>query len=134
MPAGNYENTSEYLENQMYAILTAKRKYNKVGLLHLMKHIKEEELLHPKQIKFIIKNLIESALYFEEKAMEIYDSLPDSKKEELDTYYQENIAFTPKPEYSSRQTPPDIIKAFNERFEDNIKRAHEDAKQYLENN
>lgn len=132
METRRYENTPEYLENETFTRLTNMRKYIKVGLRHLMMHYKGEELLHKNQIKFIVKNVLQSALYFEKKAMETYDSLPDSTKEELETYYQEHLAFTPKPEYSSRQTPPDIIKGFNEKFEDNIKRAHEDAKEYLE--
>ena len=99
-----------------------------------MKHIKEEQILHPKQIQFITKSILEIALYFEKEALKAYNELPDDIKQENEEYYQEHLAFTPKPEYSSRQTPPDIIKAFNERFEDNIKRAHKDAITYLENN
>lgn len=134
MAAGNYENTSEYLENLNFIRLTNIRKYTKVGLRHLMMHYKGEETLHPKQIKFIVKNIIEGALYFEKEALKVYNELPDAIKQENEEYYQEHLAFTPKPEYSSRQTPPDIIRSFNEKLEDNIKRAHEDAKQYLENN
>ena len=130
----DFEYTTEYLENKNFERLTAQRKYVKTGLRHLMKHIKEEQILHPKQIQFITKSILEIALYFEKEALKAYNELPDDIKQENEEYYQEHLAFTPKPEYSSRQTPPDIIKAFNERFEDNIKRAHKDAITYLENN
>ena len=32
----------------------------------------------------------------------------------------------------TRQTPPEVVKAFNDKFEDNVLKAHENAKEYLE--
>ena len=77
MAAGNHENTAEYLENITFNVLTNKRKYIKIGLRTLMQHYKGEIALHPKQIQFIIKSMLESVLYFEEKSMEAYNDLPE---------------------------------------------------------
>lgn len=133
MAAGKYDNTPEYLENITFNVLTNKRKYIKIGLRTLMQHYKGEIALHPKQIQFIIKNILESALYFEEKSMEAYNDLPEDIKQKINKYYEENLAFSVKTnEVQTRKTPPDIIDAFNRRQEENNKRAHETAKQYLE--
>ena len=135
MAAGNYENTPEYLENITFNVLSNKRKYIKTGLKHLMMHYKGERYLHPKQIQFIIKNILESALYFEEKSMEVYDNLPADIKQKINKYYEGHLAFSVKTnEGQTRKTPPDIIESFNRRQEENNKRAHDNAKQYLENN
>lgn len=135
MAAGKYDNTPEYLENITLNVLTNKRKYIKIGLRTLMQHYKGEIVLHPKQIQFIIKNILESALYFEEKSMEAYNDLPEDVKQKINKYYEEHLAFSVKTnEIQTRKTPPEIIDAFNNRQEENNKRAHNTAKQYLENN
>ena len=135
MAAGKYENTPEYLENITLNVLTNKRKYIKIGLRTLMQHYKGEIALHPKQIQFIIKNILESALYFEEKSMEAYNDHPEDIKQKINKYYEEHLAFSVKTnEVQTRKTPPDIIDAFNNRQEENNERVHNAAKQYLENN
>ena len=135
MAAGNYENTPEYLDNITFNVLSNKRKYIKTGLKHLMMHYNGERYLHPKQIQFIIKNILESALYFEEKSMEAYNDLPEDIKQKINKYYEGHLAFSPKTiEGQTRKTPPDIIESFNRRQEENYERAHDNAKQYLENN
>ena len=58
MAAGRYNNTESYLENEKFIRLTNNRKYIKVALRHLMMHYKGEQLLHKKQIEFIVKNCI----------------------------------------------------------------------------
>ena len=135
MAAGKYDNTPEYLENITLNVLTNKRKYIKIGLRTLMQHYKGEIALHPKQIQFIIKNILESALYFEEKSMEAYNDLPEDIKQKINDYYENHLAFSVKTnEIQTRKTPPEIIDAFNNRQEENNKRVHDNAKQYLENN
>ena len=135
MAAGNHENTAEYLENVTLNVLTNKRKYIKIGLRTLMQHCKGEIALHPKQIQFIIKNILESALYFEEKSMDAYNDLPEDDKQKINKYYEGHLAFSVKTnEGQTRKTPPDIIESFNRRQEENYERAHDTAKQYLENN
>lgn len=135
MAAGKYDNTPEYLENITLNVLTNKRKYIKIGLRTLMQHYKGEIALHPKQIQFIIKNILESALYFEEKSMEAYNDLPEDVKQKINKYYEEHLAFSVKTnEIQTRKTPPEIIDAFNNRQEENNERVHNTAKQYLENN
>ena len=135
MAAGKYDNTPEYLENITLNVLTNKRKYIKIGLRTLMQHYKGEIALHPKQIQFIIKNILESALYFEEKSMEVYEDLPEDIKQRINDYYENYLKFSSKTnEGQTRKTPPDIIDAFNSKQEENNKRVHDNAKQYLENN
>ena len=135
MAAGNYENTPEYLENITFNVLTNKRKYIKIGLRTLMQHYKGEIALHPKQIQFIIKNILESVLYSEDKSMDAYNDLPEDLKQKINKYYEGHLAFSVKTnEVQTRKTPPDIIESFNRRQEENYERAHDNAKQYLENN
>ena len=135
MAAGLYENTKEYLENETYRRLTNQSKFIHVGLRNLMQHYKGEKYLHPQQIKFIIKAILESTLYFEEVSMKAYEELPKDLKERIEEYYQNNLAFSVKTnEVQTRKTPPEIIDAFNNRQEENYKRVHDTAKQYLENN
>ena len=135
MAAGKYDNTPAYLENITFNVLSNKRKYIKTGLKHLMMHYKGERYLHPKQIQFIIKNILESALYFEEKSMEVYEDLPKDLKQRIEEYYHNNLEFSVKTnEGQTRKTPPDIIESFNRRQEENNKRVHDTAKEYLENN
>lgn len=131
----DFEYTEEYLNNKEYEILTNQTKYIKVGLRTLMQHYKGEIALHPKQIQFIIKNILESALYFEEKSMEVYEDLPEDIKQKINKYYEEHLEFSVKTnEIQTRKTPPEIIESFNRKQEENNKRVHDDAKQYLENN
>lgn len=135
MAAGKYDNTSEYLENITFNVLTNKRKYIKIGLRTLMQHYKGEIALHPKQIQFIIKNILESTLYFEEKSMDAYNDLPEDIKQKINKHYEEHLEFSVKTnEIQTRKTPPEIIDAFNNKQEENNKRVHETAKEYLENN
>ena len=135
MAAGKYENTPEYLENITLNVLTNKRKYIKIGLRTLMQHYKGEKYLHSKQIQFIIKNMLEAILYFEEVSMETFNDLPEDIKQRINKYYEEHLAFSVKTnEIQTRKTPPEIIDAFNNKQEENNKRAHDTAKQYLENN
>ena len=135
MAAGKYDNTPEYLENITLNVLTNKRKYIKIGLRTLMQHYKGEKYLHPKQIQFIIKNILESALYFEEKSMEVYEDLPEDIKQKINKYYENYLKFSSKTnEGQTRKTPPEIIDAFNDKQEENNKRVHDTAKEYIENN
>ena len=135
MAAGLYENTSEYLENETYRRLTNQTKFIHVGLRNLMQHYKGEKYLHPKQIQFIIKNVLEATLYFEEKSMEVYEDLPEDIKQKINKYYEGHLAFSPKTiEGQTRKTPPDIIESFNRRQEENNIRVHQEAKEYIENN
>lgn len=135
MAAGKYDNTPEYLENITLNVLTNKRKYIKIGLRTLMQHYKGEIALHPKQIQFIIKNILESALYFEEKSMEAYNDLPEDIKQKINKYYEEHLAFSVKTnEVQTRKTPPEIIDAFNNKQEENNVRVHQEAKEYIQNN
>ena len=135
MAAGLYENTKEYLENETYRRLTNQSKFIHVGLRNLMQHYKGEKYLHPQQIKFIIKAILESTLYFEEVSMKAYEELPKDLKERIEEYYQNNLAFSVKTnEVQTRKTPPEIIESFNRKQEENNKRVHDTAKQYLENN
>ena len=135
MAVGKYDNTPAYLENITFNVLTNKRKYIKIGLRTLMQHYKGEIALHPKQIQFIIKNILESALYFEEKSMEVYDNPPADIKQKINKYYEGHLAFSAKTnEGQTRKTPPDIIDAFNNRQEENNKRVHDTAKEYIQNN
>ena len=135
MAAGLYENTSEYLENETYRRLTNQTKFIHIGLRNLMQHFKGEKYLHPQQIKFIIKAILESTLYFEEVSMKAYEDLPKDLKQRIEEYYQNNLAFSVKTnEGQTRKTPPDIIESFNRKQEENNKRVHDTAKDYLENN
>lgn len=135
MAAGLYENTSQYLENVTLNVLTNKRKYIKNGLRTLMQHYKGEKYLHPKQIQFIIKNVLEATLYFEEKSMDAYNDLPEDLKQKINKYYEGHLAFSVKTnEGQTRKTPPDIIESFNRRQEENNNRVHQEAKEYIENN
>ena len=135
MAAGLYENTSQYLENETYRRLTNQTKFIHVGLRNLMQHFKGEKYLHPQQIKFIIKAILESTLYFEEVSMKAYEDLPKDLKQRIEEYYQNNLAFSVKTnEGQTRKTPPDIIDAFNRRQEENNEKVHDTAKEYLENN
>ena len=135
MAAGLYENTSEYLENETYRRLTNQTKFIHIGLRNLMQHYKGEKYLHSKQIQFIIKNMLEAILYFEEVSMETFNDLPEDIKQRINKYYEEHLAFSVKTnEIQTRKTPPEIIDAFNNKQEENNKRAHDTAKQYLENN
>ena len=129
----DFEYTEDYLNNKEYEILTNQMKYIKVGLKHLMQHYKGERYLHPKQIQFIIKNVLQSALYFEEVSMKAYEDLPEDIKQKINKYYEEHLEFSVKTnEVQTRKTPPEIIDAFNNRQEENYKRVHDTAKQYLE--
>ena len=129
----DFEYTEDYLSNKEYEILTNQTKYIKVGLKHLMQHYKGERYLHPKQIQFIIKNVIQSALYFEEVSMKAYEDLPEDIKKKINDYYENYLEFSVKTnEVQTRKTPPEIIDAFNNRQDENYKRAHDTAKQYLE--
>ena len=135
MAAGKYDNTPEYLENITLNVLTNKRKYIKIGLRTLMQHYKGEIVLHPQQIKFIIKAILESTLYFEEVSMKAYEELPKDLKQRIEEYYQNNLAFSVKTnEVQTRKTPPEIIESFNRKQEENNERVHDTAKEYLENN
>ena len=131
----DFEYTEDYLSNKEYEILTNQTKYIKVGLKHLMQHYKGERYLHPKQIQFIIKNVIQSALYFEEVSMKTYEELPKDLKQRIEEYYHNNLAFSVKTnEVQTRKTPPEIIESFNRKQEENNKRVHDTAKEYIENN
>ena len=135
MAAGKYDNTPAYLENITFNVLSNKRKYIKTGLKHLMMHYKGERYLHPKQIQFIIKSMLESVLYFEEKSMEAYNDLPEDIKQKINKYYENYLKFSSKTnEGQTRKTPPEIIDAFNRKQEENYEKVHDTAKQYLENN
>ena len=135
MAAGNYENTAEYLENETYRRLTNQTKFIHVGLRNLMQHCKGEKYLHPKQIQFIIKNVLEATLHFEEVSMKAYEDLPEDIKQKINKYYEGHLAFSAKTnEGQTRKTPPDIIESFNRKQEENNKRVHDTAKEYLENN
>ena len=135
MAAGLYENTAEYLENETYRRLSNQTKFIHIGLRNLMQHYKGEKYLHPKQIQFIIKNMLEAILYFEEVSMETFNDLPKDLKQKIEEYYQNNLAFSVKTnEVQTRKTPPEIIDAFNDKQEENNKRAHDDAKEYIQNN
>ena len=135
MAAGLYENTSEYLENETYRRLTNQTKFIHIGLRNLMQHYKGEKYLHPQQIKFIIKAILEATLYFEQKSMETFNDLPKDLKQRIEEYYQNNLAFSVKTnEVQTRKTPPEIIESFNRKQEENNKRVHDTAKEYLENN
>ena len=135
MAAGLYDNTREYLENETYRRLTNQTKFIHVGLRNLMQHYKGEKYLHSQQIKFIIKAILESTLYFEEVSMKAYEDLPKDLKQRIEEYYNNNLAFSVKTnEVQTRKTPPEIIDAFNNRQEENNKRVHETAKEYIENN
>ena len=128
----DFEYTENYLSNKEYEILTNQTKYIKVGLKHLMQHYKGERYLHPKQIQFIIKNVIQSALYFEEVSMKAYEDLPEDIKQKINDYYENYLKFSSKTnEGQTRKTPPEIIDAFNNRQDENYERVHETAKQYL---
>ena len=135
MAAGNYENTREYLENETYRRLTNQSKFIHIGLRNLMQHYKGEKYLHRKQIQFIIKNMLEAILYFEEVSMKAYEELPKDLKQKIEEYYQNNLAFSVKTnEIQTRKTPPEIIDAFNNRQEENYKKVHDTAKEYIQNN
>ena len=135
MAAGLYENTPEYLENETYRRLTNQTKFIHIGLRNLMQHYKGEKYLHSKQIQFIIKNMLEAILYFEEVSMETFNDLPKDLKQRIEEYYNNNLAFSVKTnEVQTRKTPPEIIDAFNNRQDENYERVHDTAKQYLENN
>ena len=135
MAVGLYENTAEYLENETYRRLTNQTKFIHVGLRNLMQHYKGEKYLHTKQIQFIIKNMLEAILYFEEVSMEAYEKLPKDLKQRIEEYYNNNLAFSVKTnEGQTRKTPPDIIESFNRRQEENNIRVHQEAKEYIENN
>ena len=135
MAAGLYENTSEYLENETYRRLTNQTKFIHVGLRNLMQHYKGEKYLHSKQIQFIIKNILEATLYFEEVSMKAYEELPKDLKQRIEEYYQNNLAFSVKTnEIQTRKTPPEIIDAFNAKQEENNVRVHQEAKEYIQNN
>ena len=135
MAAGKYDNTPEYLENITFNVLTNKRKYIKIGLRTLMQHYKGERYLHSKQIQFIIKNILESVLYFEEKSMDAYNDLPEDIKQKINKHYEEHLEFSVKTnEVQTRKTPPEIIDAFNRKQEDNNVRVHQEAKDYIQNN
>lgn len=135
MAAGLYENTSEYLENETYRRLTNQTKFIHIGLRNLMQHYKGEKYLHPKQIQFIIKNVLEATLYFEEKSMEAYNDLPEDIKQKINDYYEDHLAFSVKTnEIQTRKTPPEIIDAFNDKQEENNVRVHQEAKEYIQNN
>ena len=100
-----------------------------------MQHYKGEKYLHPQQIKFIIKAILESTLYFEEVSMKAYEDLPKDLKQRIDEYYHNNLEFSVKTnEGQTRKTPPDIIDAFNRKQEDNNVRVHQEAKEYIQNN
>ena len=135
MAAGLYENTAEYLENETYRRLTNQSKFIHIGLRNLMQHYKGEKYLHPQQIKFIIKAILESTLYFEEVSMETFNDLPEDIKQKINKYYEEHLEFSVKTnEVQTRKTPPEIIDAFNRRQEENNNRVHKEAKEYIENN
>ena len=135
MAAGLYENTSEYLENETYRRLTNQTKFIHVGLRNLMQHYKGEKYLHPNQIQFIIKNMLEAILYFEEVSMETFNDLPEDLKQKINKYYENYLKFSYKTnEGQTRKTPPEIIDAFNRRQEENNERVHDTAKEYIENN
>ena len=129
----DFEYTEDYLNNKEYEILSNQTKYIKVGLRKLMQHYKGEKYLHSKQIQFIIKSILEATLYFEEVSMKAYEELPKDLKQRIEEYYNNNLAFSVKTnEVQTRKTPPDIIDAFNNRQEENNKRVHDAAKEYLE--
>ena len=135
MAAGLYENTAEYLENETYRRLTNQTKFIHIGLRNLMQHYKGERYLHPKQIQFIIKSILESVLYFENVSMETFNDLPKDLKQRIEEYYNNNLAFSVKTnEVQTRKTPPEIIDAFNNRQEENNERVHDTAKEYIQNN
>lgn len=135
MAAGLYENTAEYLENETYRRLTNQSKFIHIGLRNLMQHFKGEKYLHPQQIKFIIKAILEATLYFEQKSMETFNDLPKDLKQKIEEYYQNNLAFSVKTnEIQTRKTPPEIIDAFNNKQEENNVRVHQEAKEYIQNN
>lgn len=135
MAAGLYENTAEYLENETYRRLTNQSKFIHIGLRNLMQHFKGEKYLHTKQIQFIIKSILEATLYFEEVSMKAYEELPKDLKQRIEEYYQNNLAFSVKTnEVQTRKTPPEIIDAFNAKQEENNVRAHQEAKEYIQNN
>lgn len=135
MAAGLYENTAEYLENETYRRLTNQSKFIHIGLRNLMQHFKGEKYLHQKQIQFIIKNMLEATLYFEEVSMETFNDLPEDIKQKINKYYEEHLEFSVKTnEVQTRKTPPDIIDAFNNKQEENNVRVHQEAKEYIENN
>ena len=135
MAAGLYENTAEYLENETYRRLTNQTKFIHIGLRNLMQHYKGEKYLHPKQIQFIIKAILESVLYFENVSMETFNDLPKDLKQRIEDYYHNNLEFSVKTnEVQTRKTPPEIIDAFNRRQDENYERVHDTAKEYIQNN
>ena len=135
MAAGLYENTSEYLENETYRRLSNQTKFIHIGLRNLMQHYKGEKYLHPKQIQFIIKNMLEATLYFEEVSMDAYNDLPEDIKQKINKYYDEHLEFSVKTnKVQTRKIPPEIIDAFNNKQEENNVRVHQEAKEYIQNN
>lgn len=79
--------------------------------------------------------MLEAILYFEEVSMKAYEELPKDLKQKIEEYYQNNLAFSVKTnEVQTRKTPPEIIDAFNKKQDENNVRAHQEAKEYIENN
>ena len=65
--------------------------------------------------------------------MKAYEELPKDLKQRIEDYYNNNLAFSVKTnEGQTRKTPPDIIESFNRRQEENNKRVHDTAKEYIE--
>lgn len=117
--------TEEYLEAKNYERLAAQRKYVKTGLRHLMKHIKEEEYLHPSQIKFIVRSILKIALYFEDQALKTYNDLPEHTREEIDTRYFNKQYINDGSEQ---------INTFYKKQEELDATTREEAKKYIEEN
>lgn len=117
--------TEEYLEAKNYERLAAQRKYVKTGLRHLMKHIKEEEYLHPSQIKFIVRSILKIALYFEDQALKTYNDLPEHTREEIDTTYFNKQYINDGSEQ---------INTFYKKQEELDATTREEAKKYIEEN
>lgn len=123
--AESFGYTEEYLEAKNYERLAAQRKYVKTGLRHLMKHIKEDEYLHPSQIKFIVRSILKIALYFEDQALKTYNDLPEHTREEIDTAYFNKQYINDGSEQ---------IDTFYKKQEELNVTTREEAKKYIEEN
>jgi len=80
--------TDNFFIEQRKRITHNKMTYIKQTLTILQEHLNGDYILHPKEIKHLISNCLESMLTLNEYSMDKYDKLSNKEKEQVNNRYE----------------------------------------------
>lgn len=122
--------TETYLAEQRKRIVHNKMTYIKQTLNVLQEHLNGDYILHPKEIKSLISNCLESILTFNDYCMDKYDELSAKEKDEVNNRYEK----TGKWEVvtGGRDTAPEQKTALWQSMEEHYKQYVGEAYEFLD--